>query len=184
MTKVVLHIYDVSQQSATKYLNKVLQKGGTGAYHAGVEVYGKEWSFGFTDNAEDSGLFHSEPMKCDMHQYRESIEMGNTTLTKKEVADLLTNMEPDWKSGAYDLLSRNCCTFSDAFCQGLGVGKIPERITCLAAAGSTVRDAGRSVVSSVGGAIERAEVKQKTAQIGSGISNGIGNIRGMMSGKK
>eukprot|EP01060_Flectonema_neradi_P001981 TRINITY_DN11208_c0_g1_i1.p1 TRINITY_DN11208_c0_g1~~TRINITY_DN11208_c0_g1_i1.p1 ORF type:complete len:200 (+),score=39.89 TRINITY_DN11208_c0_g1_i1:52-600(+) len=180
MTEVHLHVYDVSQQVATKYLNNVLSKGGVGAYHAGVEVYGEEWSFGFTDDPNDSGLFSCEPKGCSMHQYRESINMGQTTMSKHEVSQLLKSMEPEWKSGAYDLLSRNCCSFSNAFCNGLGVGNIPERLTRLAAAGSSVRNAGASVVSGVGNAMERAEVKQKTAQIGSGISAGIGNLRGMM----
>lgn len=43
---VLLHIYDVSGSSAMEQVNQLLRPAGTGLFHAGVEVFGAEWSFG------------------------------------------------------------------------------------------------------------------------------------------
>ena len=40
---------------------EVLRVAGTGAFHAAVEVYRAEWSYGFTD--EGTGVFCCEPMR-------------------------------------------------------------------------------------------------------------------------
>merc|ERR1712224_476437 len=110
---------------------------GTGAFHAAVEVQGSEWSYGYVD--EGTGVFDCEPKQCDMHQYRESLPMGETPRSAKEISDLLDRMASEWPGVEYDLLRKNCCSFSDAFCQELGVGPIPSWVTNLAGAGATLR---------------------------------------------
>lgn len=138
MAKVVLHIYDVSTDPSIGEVNKILVAMGTGAFHGGVEVYGKEWSYGYSANG--SGVFCCEPKGCTAHIYRESIPMGDTKLNPKEVSELLTKMMAEWKGTEYDLLRRNCVIFSDALCQKLGVGSVPAWVRNLAGAGATLQD--------------------------------------------
>eukprot|EP00747_Dinoflagellata_sp_TGD_P219837 gnl/TRDRNA2_/TRDRNA2_91884_c1_seq1.p1 gnl/TRDRNA2_/TRDRNA2_91884_c1~~gnl/TRDRNA2_/TRDRNA2_91884_c1_seq1.p1 ORF type:complete len:287 (+),score=41.19 gnl/TRDRNA2_/TRDRNA2_91884_c1_seq1:89-949(+) len=133
---VTLHIYDVTGHQAVDFANRVFRTLGTGAFHAAVEIYGDEWSYGWTD--KDTGVFSCPPRLCEAHKYRESIAMGTAKLSQFEVGRLLEDMMREWQGADYDLLRHNCCHFSDAFCQRLGVGPIPTWITSLAAAGVTL----------------------------------------------
>jgi hypothetical protein len=137
-TPVTLHIYDVGDQQAVSQVNKFLKPVGTGAFHGAVEVYGKEWSYGFTD--EGTGVFDCPPKGCLAHTYRESVPMGQTQLSAEEVEALLDELAVKWPGSEYDLLRRNCCTFSDELCSQLGVGNIPRWVTNLAGAGATLQD--------------------------------------------
>lgn len=149
---VTLHLYDVTTEGAIKAINKGLRAIGTGAFHGAVEVRGVEWSYGYVD--EGSGVFDCEPMKCDAHQYRESLPMGETTLSEAEISSVLNRLIEAWPGVEYDLLRKNCCTFSDTLCQELGVGPVPKWVTNLAGAGATLRMdklAGGGGVAMVGG---------------------------------
>lgn len=115
----------------------------SGALHGAVEVYGKEWSFG--EKESGTGVYACEPMKCEEHQYRESIDMGETELTEEQVGALIQVLEVEWPGDSYDLLRRNCCTFSDEMCVALGVGHIPEWVNSLAGAGARIADAAESL---------------------------------------
>eukprot|EP00443_Scrippsiella_acuminata_P010407 CAMPEP_0115257102 /NCGR_PEP_ID=MMETSP0270-20121206/46592_1 /TAXON_ID=71861 /ORGANISM="Scrippsiella trochoidea, Strain CCMP3099" /LENGTH=271 /DNA_ID=CAMNT_0002672783 /DNA_START=13 /DNA_END=826 /DNA_ORIENTATION=+ len=113
---------------------------GTGAYHAGVEVYGLEWSFSCTtDGPYRSGIFAVPPRGCDAHSYREAVEMGETQMTAREVRALIDRLYKEWPGVEYDLLRHNCCHFSDALCIELGVGPIPGWVTSLAGVGAMLR---------------------------------------------
>lgn len=110
-----------------------------GAYHAGVEVYGTEWSFGVDGEEQGgTGIYGCFPRENAMHRYRESIEMGSTALSRREVADLLTRLAPEWPGEGYSLLRRNCCHFGDALCQNLGVGAAPAWVMSLADTGAAL----------------------------------------------
>jgi len=133
---VVLHIYDVGSAKALSSLNSGLRVVGTGAFHGAVEVYGAEWSYGYCD--EGPGVFDCPPKGCTAHSYRESVPMGQTSMSETEVKLLLKQLEGEWPGEEYDLLRRNCCVFSDEFCKRLGVGAIPGWVTNLAGAGATL----------------------------------------------
>jgi hypothetical protein len=134
---VRLHVYDVTTNKAVGILNKGLRKVGAGAYHAAVEVHGQEWSFGLLDGP-GCGIFDDEPMRCEMHAYRESVDMGTTALSANEFAALIERMSPDWPGSSYSLTGRNCCTFSNALCLELGVGEIPAWVHRAARAGDKI----------------------------------------------
>jgi len=136
---VTLHIYDVSGHGAITNLNKFCRAMGTGAFHAAVEIYGEEWSFGYTDGG-GSGVFSCPPKGCEAHAYRESLLMGETAMSEREVMALLDKLALEWRGEDYDLLRRNCCSFSDEFCVQLGVGNIPPWVKNLAGAGATLDD--------------------------------------------
>jgi len=120
-----------------KNVNTFLRAVGTGAFHTGVEVYGKEWSFGFTNDGS-SGIFSCPPRCCKTHAYREAIPMGETFMSQVEVEALLVRLEHDWRGAQYDVLRRNCTHFSEEFCRKLGVGPVPRWVGNIALAGRTV----------------------------------------------
>jgi len=130
---VNVNLYDLVP---VKTIDKGLRAMGTGAFHAGVEVYGKEWSYGFT--YKDTGIFAVVPKECAGPTFRESLCQGETSLSEEEVDKLISELKPDWIGTEYDLLRHNCCVFSNAFCERLGVKALPKWVTNLAQAGATV----------------------------------------------
>jgi len=136
---VTLHIYDLGKTNETQALNRILRVFGSGAFHCGVEVYGKEWSYRGASRA-GTGVFHCRPRSCDSHTYCESVPMGETFLSEGEVVRLLRLLEVEWLALAYSVLRHNCCHFSDLLCTHLGVGAIPPWVKSLAEAGAAVED--------------------------------------------
>jgi hypothetical protein len=136
---VTLHVYSVSQSTAIHTINGLLRLLGTGAYHAAVEVYGAEWSYGYTDTG--TGVFECQPGACEMHIYKEKVNLGNLTLSRDEVLGILEEMCGDWLGSDYDLLRKNCCTFCADFVQRLGTKPVPSWVLNLAGTGATAVDA-------------------------------------------
>lgn len=133
---VWLHIYDVAGNTA-RALNNLIRPVGTGAFHAGVEVFRREWSFGFAPGGR-TGVHSCQPRCTTQHVYRESVFMGKTMATAVQVQELIDKLKVEWLGCTYDLLVRNCCHFSDTLCRRLGVGPVPEWVISLAGAGAAV----------------------------------------------
>ena len=110
-----------------------------------IEVFGQEFSFGGC-RRNKCGIFACKPTKCPMHTYRESIYLGDCGKDLAEVQSILDSMKGDWMGPTYDLLRKNCCSFSDAFAQALGVGPIPKWVHHLADVGATLDDDVKAVV--------------------------------------
>lgn len=130
-------------------INAVLSKFNTGVYHAGIEVYGKEWSFLGCDEEneldvppsasqrlltldgemdERGGVRYCDPGQLNEVQFcgkwRGKRKIGVTTMTEEKVHELLDTMDKEgWIGHTYDLLTKNCCHFSEEFAQRLGVPK-------------------------------------------------------------
>jgi len=138
---VTLHVYDVTSSLDVVAINRVLRSIGSGAFHCGVEVYGKEWSFRRSTNG-NTGMFWVYPRCCPGASYCEPVSMGNTSMSIDEVATLLASMSNEWSGNSYSLLKRNCCHFCDELCQQLGVGPIPSWVTHLAKTGAAILDEG------------------------------------------
>jgi len=160
---VTLHIYDLGNDESVKSMNEFLRPLGTGAFHAGVEVYGEEWSFG-CQSKHVSGIFCTRPRQCAGHIYRESVEMGETQMTMGEVNALIMRVSLEWSGKEYDILRRNCCHFCDAFCKALGVGPPPEWVTNLAGVGATLLSGYNAAVSRADAAAKK--VAAKAGEIG------------------
>jgi len=137
LSEVTLNIYDVSRNDKISRVNDVLHKLGTGIFHAAVEVYGLEWSYG---KAKGNGIFSCKPAGCKAHNYRESLSMGRTSFNYSQVAALLAEMKAEWPGPEYDLLRNNCTHFARAFCGRLGVSPVPRWVTNLGAAGAHVQE--------------------------------------------
>ena len=114
-------------------------------FHGAIEVFGQEFSFGGC-RRNKCGIFACKPTKCPMHTYRESIYLGDCGKDLAEVQRILDGMKGDWMGPTYDLLRKNCCSFSDAFARALGVGPIPKWVHHLADVGATLDDDVKAVV--------------------------------------
>merc|ERR1712183_689365 len=89
-TMVALHVYSVGQSTAINTINGLLRIFGTGAYHAAVEVYGAEWSYGYCP--EGPGIFECQPGACEMHIYKEKVSLGTIPYSRDEVLNILEQM--------------------------------------------------------------------------------------------
>jgi len=58
---VTLNIYNLGGSSCSRSLNALLKPFGTGAFHCGVQVYDREWSFSDTSTGEGDGVFPVVP---------------------------------------------------------------------------------------------------------------------------
>ncbi|CAE7340894.1 unnamed protein product [Symbiodinium sp. CCMP2592] len=141
-TALSLHyIYDLNDEwlQSNQISADILNIGGTGistgvrgaflrhltsAFHAGVEVHGKEWSFG------QDGIDCQEPRTHDVHVYRMSIAMGRTSQAEAEVVRFMDlAMRSQWHGCDYDMLERNCCSFAEVVCMHLVGRNLPGWVT-------------------------------------------------------
>eukprot|EP00439_Symbiodinium_sp_Y106_P024016 s7610_g2.t3 len=102
---VTLRIYDVTGTEVISGLNRLCRAIGTGAFHAGVEVYGAEWSFGYTDDGGSgifscaAGLYQCDPGECGEHTYREAEGVAKTAIVEAVAMGATCLREEDWKCG-------------------------------------------------------------------------------------
>eukprot|EP00418_Pyrodinium_bahamense_P010054 CAMPEP_0179112294 /NCGR_PEP_ID=MMETSP0796-20121207/52485_1 /TAXON_ID=73915 /ORGANISM="Pyrodinium bahamense, Strain pbaha01" /LENGTH=278 /DNA_ID=CAMNT_0020810459 /DNA_START=66 /DNA_END=902 /DNA_ORIENTATION=- len=132
--RVLVRVYDLGQTFVTRWHNKMTKS--YGAFHTGVEVYGHEWSFGMTFDEWSTGVTSNAPKQNPDHNFRETLSMGYTTYSPKEVMQIIDDMKISWKGSSYNVLSRNCHNFSDEFCQRLGVTGLPAWVNDLAYTGA------------------------------------------------
>lgn len=114
--EVRLHIYHCDP--FTGFLNRLfLARRGLGIYHAGVEVFGQEWSFGFFEDTWNkpfiSGVTSCSPRQMPGYTYRESVELGPTAFSERQVEQLLVEMQGAWPACTYHLTRKNCLTFAE-----------------------------------------------------------------------
>ena len=126
---VYLNIYDLHQ--ANEYLHPF----GIGAYHSGVEVGGKEWTFA---GGPGAGIFYHTPRDApgDQAKYRESIELGEITNYVERVARAKAELDPEFGEEDYNILTRNCNHFANALVNKLTGQNIPGYVNRLAFMGS------------------------------------------------
>eukprot|EP00450_Noctiluca_scintillans_P002750 CAMPEP_0194493166 /NCGR_PEP_ID=MMETSP0253-20130528/11469_1 /TAXON_ID=2966 /ORGANISM="Noctiluca scintillans" /LENGTH=396 /DNA_ID=CAMNT_0039334121 /DNA_START=1 /DNA_END=1191 /DNA_ORIENTATION=- len=141
-TTVYLHIYDVSKDHSIHWMNALFAHALSplkfgGAFHAGVEVNGLEWSFGNTSTASSPGVECIWPKTHQHHRFRQTLELGRTTLPPEKIAAVIADVIEDYPGGSYCLLRRNCCHFAEDFCQRLGLKPIPGWVYRLARVGAS-----------------------------------------------
>lgn len=127
---IFLNVYDLPAAQLNSLQYAVTQ---TGLYHAGVEVFGKEWSFGGC--AE--GIYTVKPRRWNDLKPCQTLAMGTTTLTRREFAALIKRMKFKWLGSEYHLLSKNCCSFSRVLLQELGAQEMPGWVDRAAREGTT-----------------------------------------------
>lgn len=109
-----------------------------GVFHAGIEIYGFEWSFGRT--LEGTGVWRTLPRMENGHRYRGTMPLGATKLSIDQVLELMQRLGDEWPGSDYDLLRRNCLSFCNALCTELGVRHIPRWIDRAPRTASAVLD--------------------------------------------
>lgn len=162
---MTLHVYDMNRERGVRFVNNMFQKVGTGAFHAGVEVLGLEFSF------STSGVFHCLPSQNPLHTYREAVALGVTPLTAPEVREVVVKLRDEWTGEQYDILTRNCCHFSAEFSKELGVDPVPGWVTHLAGAGAAALEGLEAGVLEVGAsaaALEALSVQEVDVDAGLG----------------
>eukprot|EP00439_Symbiodinium_sp_Y106_P029465 s7143_g3.t1 len=162
-TAVILNIYHVTQSTGVQWLNTLFAyehapvKLG-GLFHVGVQVGDEEWAFGAT--LAGSGVCRHKPRGAEQHHFRESLPMGSTTLSKRELDVLYRTLdallqqessdaydsplsfgirpfpEGTWSGMDYSLLQNNCIDFAIKVCRLLKVADVPAWVNRPLAASS------------------------------------------------
>ena len=85
-----------------------------GAFHVALELspHGTgettyEFSYGWHDE-DMTGVFSGLPKACDMHTYRESVELGHTWVSRAHVDKVIAKSEESWHAWDYHMLTNNC----------------------------------------------------------------------------
>ena len=136
-TPVFLNIYDVGHSRTVHNINSANIIGGV--FHGGVEIFHREFSYGGCKNNR-CGIFHCPPRRCAVHNYRETIYLGDCALSKRQIQAILTAMKDDWMGTDYDMLRKNCVFFCRALAIQLGVGEIPNWVDRLAHCAAIIKD--------------------------------------------
>lgn len=140
---VFVNIYNLGSDGLGGMINKISTMNDVamvgGVFHAGIEVYGNEWTFGKT--LEDvSGVWRTLPRMEMGHQYRATVPLGSTHLANVQVWELIRRLGQEWLGTSYDLLRRNCLSFSNVLCDELGVRRIPRWVDRAPRAATAVMD--------------------------------------------
>jgi len=109
---IVLNIYDLTP------LNKYLKWAGLGAFHSGVEVAGREYAFCGHPHAF-SGVVVMRPKNVPRAVLKESVLLGRTTLSPREVHLKVVALGEEWPGNKYTLTGRNCNHFAEALSTAL-----------------------------------------------------------------
>eukprot|EP00931_Biecheleriopsis_adriatica_P010171 TRINITY_DN111269_c0_g1_i1.p1 TRINITY_DN111269_c0_g1~~TRINITY_DN111269_c0_g1_i1.p1 ORF type:complete len:391 (-),score=64.47 TRINITY_DN111269_c0_g1_i1:5-1123(-) len=141
--KVKLHIYDVSREPVIHHLNNLLANEASpikfgGVFHAAIEIRKVEWSYGSQSKSPEvaTGVRDCEPKADPKHSYRQTMVMGETPLSKDQIAAIVDDLKQEYVAADYDLLRKNCCHFADDLCRRLGVTGLPRWLLRLAGFGA------------------------------------------------
>mmetsp|Transcript_14779 Transcript_14779/g.29138 ORF Transcript_14779/g.29138 Transcript_14779/m.29138 type:complete len:344 (-) Transcript_14779:58-1089(-) len=123
--QVLLNVYELE---AFDGINRLMAAPGLGgALHVGVEIFGREWSYG-GGSGSGSGVVCEMPRQNRQHRYRETVLLERTFLSNVEVALLMGELVERWQQNDYHWLHWNCLAFANELCSRLGVSRIPAWI--------------------------------------------------------
>lgn len=124
----MLNIYDLSP--ANDYLFPI----GLGLYHSGLEISGREYSYG----SGGSGIFETSPKEAPGARFRCQVELGSFDGGTKELNQALDDLRSSggFGSNGYNLMKRNCNHFCNALSWRLLRKPIPAYINRLADVGN------------------------------------------------
>ena len=153
---VTVHVYRLIGDNGVPLI-ELMDASGFGVFHSGVEVGGKEYSFGGDCGGSPgaTGMYSQAPRQLPAQfagaTYKESVGVGATLLSPAELKGILSGLRREWRAEEYDLLQRNCNHFTAAACAALGVAPPPAYINRLASAGSGLVRAAGAAMSMLGG---------------------------------
>lgn len=118
-------------------LNHYLSYIGLGAFHTGVQVHGVEYAYGGHQYSY-TGVYSMAPKDEDSvstHggvKFKESIHIGFTTMSERQVNELISTLGRQYNGNVYHVFQRNCNHFSNELCTRLCGGSIPPWVNRLA----------------------------------------------------
>lgn len=143
MLTIHLNIYDLVWDKEKGKNNAGLADLGLGFYHTGLELWGKELSFGHSKRFK-SGVFAVKPKKADELMphtvFRQSIEMDTIYISRYSVDKILNRLSAKYTSDAYNVVRNNCNHFTEELCQALCGKDIPEWVNRPAKMGCSTLD--------------------------------------------
>jgi hypothetical protein len=145
---VTVNIYTLLDKTAThtRVGNDVLDLLGISIYHAGVEIFGKEYAFGMDPSQRPDpnidGIFTVEPRQA-VGDFKEAVVVGHmpATFTPRELGQIVAELRHTWRAVTYHILDRNCCHFAKAMVVTLNPAfraAFPDYVCRAAKVGSTV----------------------------------------------
>ncbi|KPA77699.1 hypothetical protein ABB37_07027 [Leptomonas pyrrhocoris] len=110
---VLLNVYDI--MGGSSFLWSI----GCGIHHVGVQVYGKEYQYGYREHGTGIGCVpprHSPP-----HIFHQVYCLGRTELNQAAVEELAAafRSQDGWLGDHYHVVRHNCIDFARAFCEAL-----------------------------------------------------------------
>ncbi|CAJ1383748.1 unnamed protein product [Effrenium voratum] len=101
-----------------------------GAYHSGLVVLGKEWSFGGHDAEGESGVYSCKPEMNPDYQFYDRVVMGRIRGSVDQVHAIIRKISSseDWTGPNYNLFEKNCNHFVSDLCWALLRRRPPDWI--------------------------------------------------------
>ncbi|XP_002157519.1 deubiquitinase DESI2 isoform X2 [Hydra vulgaris] len=131
-TPVIVNVYNMY------WLNEYTSSLGLGVYHSGVEVFGKEYAYA-GHPFEFTGIIDMEPKDefelGEGFTFKESIFIGTTDFTERDVNDIITMFGKSYLGNSYHLVKKNCNHFTNELTKYLCGKEIPGWINRLASIG-------------------------------------------------
>jgi hypothetical protein len=116
---VQLYLYKMSSSNSSK--NGTKAKSLLPFWHTSVVVFGKEYTFNNTDGQVWRSIDGTE-RPDEIHN------VGTTNLDEDQLEAFLELMEPQYNEGTYELLKRNCNTFTSKVLAILKPYAIPDHL--------------------------------------------------------
>ena len=124
-TKVTINVYDLTP------MNDWGHPFGLGAFHSGVEIDGREYTF-----AGGAGIHDTTPRDAPGATFREAVAVGTFDGGQPRLRECLEKLRPEFAPESYNIVTKNCNHFADALCRELLSARAPGYINRLAACGS------------------------------------------------
>ena len=121
MTKVVLHLYDLSQGMARAMSMGIIGKQLDGIWHSGIAVFGIEYFYG-------GGICAAPAGRAIPHLNYQEISLGETAKSQIELETFLQSINHRFTQATYSLLRHNCNNFANEVAVFLTGKGIPEHI--------------------------------------------------------
>jgi hypothetical protein len=116
-TEVVINVYDLLPPGR---IATVLWTIGTGVFHSGVVVNGREYAYGWHDRRGVTGVYWTRPRtEPPGGTFRCEILHGFSLATPQEIETILRECSQEFLGTGYHLLTRNCNHFTSALCRRL-----------------------------------------------------------------
>lgn len=124
---VYLNVYDLNPANASLYAC------GLGFYHTGIQLDLKEFTFG-GHQGNETGVMEVPP-KTNHPNFRESILLGKTSYSYREIYNMLDSIKEKFPGNSYHLIRKNCNTFTNCFSEALLHKPIPSWVDRMAKIG-------------------------------------------------